>query len=199
MPCLRPFASGDESALAEICLKTADAGADATGVLDDDAIWAEVFVLPYVRRHPELSFVVETDDGRVAGYVVAAPDTRAFEDWFRDEWWPRFAQRWPRPDRERSRQDGVLRSAYGRHGGAAPFGDAYPAHLHIDLLPEVQGQGWGRRLIEALVTALRDRGVTGLHLVAAAANTGAVAFYERLGLAPLTAPADVRAFGLDLR
>lgn len=199
MTRIRPYAPGDEPALAEICLRTADAGADATGVLDDDALWAELFVLPYAHRHPDLAFVVETDDGRVAGYIVGAPDTRAFEDWFHDEWWPRFAERWPRPSEERSRQDGVLLYAYGRRAGAEPYGEAYPAHLHIDLLPELQGRGWGKRLIETLVSALRERGVTGLHLAADAANGGAIAFYERIGFTPLASHAGVQAFGRDLR
>jgi ribosomal protein S18 acetylase RimI-like enzyme len=195
---IRPFRPGDEPALAEICLRTADSGADATGVLADDDLWAEVFVLPYAARHPDLAFVVETDDGRVAGYVVGAPDTRAFEEWFRTQWWPRHAARWPRPEHERTRQDGVLRYAYARRAGAEPYGDTYPAHLHIDLLPELQGQGWGRRLIETLEQALRERGVTGLHLVAGAENTGAVAFYERIGLTPLPSHDGARAFGRHL-
>jgi ribosomal protein S18 acetylase RimI-like enzyme len=198
VPRIRPFRPGDEPALADVCLRTADSGADATGVLADDDLWAEVFVLPYVARHPDLAFVVETDDGRVAGYIVSAPDTRAFEEWFRTQWWPRHAQRWPQPDEERTRQDGVLRYAYARRAGAEPYGDTYPAHLHIDLLPELQGQGWGRRLIDTLVEALRERGVTGLHLVAGAENAGAVAFYERIGFTPLPSHEGVRAFGRDL-
>lgn len=198
MARIRPFRPGDEPALAEICLKTADAGADATGVFDDDDLWAEVFVLPYVARHPEYAFVVETDDDRVAGYTVGAPDTAAFEDWFATEWWPRFAPRWPRPEQERTRQDGTLIYAYGRRSGAEPYGADYPAHLHIDLLPELQGQGWGRRLIATLEEALRAAGVPGLHLVAAAENTGALAFYPRLGFAPLPSHDGVQAFGKTL-
>lgn len=198
MTRIRPFRPGDEPALAQICLQTADAGADATGVLDDDRIWAEIFVLPYVARHPDLAFVVETDDGRVAGYCVGTPDTRVFEDWFRRVWWPEHGAPWPRPGRDDSRQDGVLRYAYGRRAGAEPYGDDHPAHLHIDLLPEVQGQGWGRRLIQALTDALRDRGVTGLHLVADADNAAAIAFYPRVGFAPLASHPGVRAFAMDL-
>ncbi len=198
MPRIRPFRTGDEAALADICLKTADAGADATGVFDDDAIWAEVFVLPYVHRHPDLAFVVETDDGRVVGYVVCAPDTNDFEDWFHDEWWPERGARWPRPEVERTRQDGTLIYAYSRRGGAEPYGDAYPAHLHIDLLPEVQGQGWGRRLIETLVDALRRRGVTGVHLAASTDNAGAIAFYPRVGFTAIASHAGVQAFGRHL-
>ncbi|MFT3797100.1 GNAT family N-acetyltransferase [Microbacterium sp.] len=201
MPHVRPFRAGDETALIDICLKTADAGADATGILADDDLWGEVFVLPYVARYPDLAWVVETGDGRVAGYVVGTDDTRAFEDWFATTWWPRFAGRRPLPtgpEDERTRQDGLLAYAYGRRAGAEPFGDAYPAHLHIDLLPELQGKGWGRRLIATLVAELRERGVAGLHLVASAENTGALAFYTRLGFTPLPSHAGVQAFGMPL-
>ena len=200
---IRPFRPGDEAALAEICLKTADAGADATGLLDDDDLWAQIFVLPYAARHPEFAFVVETADERVVGYVVGAPDSAAFEEWFASEWWPRFARRWPKPQGDplpvsASRQDGIVRYAYARHGGAQPFGDEYPAHLHIDLLPETQGQGLGRRLIETLENALRDAGVPGLHLVASAENTGAIAFYPRVGFEPLPSPEGTQVFATRL-
>ncbi|MCR2815236.1 GNAT family N-acetyltransferase [Microbacterium jiangjiandongii] len=198
MTRIRPYRPGDEAALAEICLRTADAGADATGVFADDDLWAEVFVLPYVARHPEFSFVVEADDGRVGGYVVATPDTRDFEDWFADEWWPQFADRWPRPQTELTRQDGTLIYAYGRRAGAEPYGDPHPAHLHIDLLPDFQGQGWGRRLIDTVVEALRADGVRGLHLVASADNAGALAFYDRLGFTRVPSHEGVQAFSLDL-
>ncbi|MFF2632834.1 GNAT family N-acetyltransferase [Microbacterium sp. NPDC058021] len=198
MTRIRPFQPGDEAALSRVCLLTADAGGDATGVLEDDDLWGEVFVLPYVARHPEFAFVVETDDGRVAGYIVGAPDTRAFEEWFASQWWPRFADRWPRPDVERTRQDGTLRYAYGRGPGVEPYGDTHPAHLHIDLLPELQGQGWGRRLIDTLSEALRARGVPGLHLVASSDNTGALAFYDRLGFERVPSHDGVQAFARTL-
>ncbi|QKJ18692.1 GNAT family N-acetyltransferase [Microbacterium hominis] len=198
MSRIRPFRPGDEPALADVCLRTADAGGDATGIFDDDDLWAEVFVLPYVARHPDLAFVVETDDGRIAGYIVGTPDTKAFEDWFQAQWWPRHAQRWPRPEVEATRQDGTLIYAYARRAGAEPYSDAYPAHLHIDLLPELQGQGWGRRLIQTLEDALRERGVAGLHLVAASENTGALAFYPRVGFTPIPSHPGVQAFGKAL-
>jgi len=202
---LRPFRTGDESALAEICIRTADAGADATGILADDAIWPAVFVLPYVARHPDLAFVVEDEDGRPVGYVVGTDDTAAFEDWFAHTWWPERGAGWPKPRQERTpstraqtRQDGVLTYAYGRRAGAEPYGREHPAHLHIDLLPEAQGEGWGRRLIDAFVAAVRARGVTGLHLAADTTNTGALRFYDRLGFTRVPSHAGVQAFTLDL-
>lgn len=195
MPRIRPFAAGDEPALADICLLTADHGEDATGILSDDAIWAEIFVLPYVARHPDLAFVVEGDDGRARGYIVCAPDTDAFGAWFRDEWWPAFADSRPRPA-DRGARDGILEHAYAQGASASPFAAEFPAHLHIDLLPELQGQGWGRRLIESLTEELRSRGVPGLHLEASVDNAGALAFYPRVGFLPI--PDAPGAFGMRL-
>lgn len=198
MSRIRPFRPGDEPALADVCLRTADAGEDATGVLDDDDLWAEIFVLPYVARHPDLAFVVEAEDGRAVGYIVSAPDTQEYEEWFRTEWWPRHERRWPKPMTRATRQDQILHYVYGRGPGSESYGDTYPAHLHIDLLPQAQGQGLGRALIETLIGALRERGVSGLHLVAGADNAGALAFYPRVGFDPLPSEEGVQAFGVRL-
>jgi GNAT superfamily N-acetyltransferase len=198
MVSIRNFAPGDESSLAAICLSTAAAGKDAAGLLEDDEIWANMFVLPYLEHDPEFAFVVEADDGRVGGYIVGAADSEAFEAWFGAVWWPRFAGRWPKPEAAVSQQDGLLEYAYSRPGGLNPCAARYPAHLHMNLVPELQGQGWGRRLIETLSQALRDAGVPGLHAVPLAENTRALTFYERCGFAPLGSEPGVVFYGLDL-
>ncbi|MDT3330119.1 MULTISPECIES: GNAT family N-acetyltransferase [Microbacterium] len=195
---IRPFRPGDEPALSEICLRTADAGSDATGIFEDDAIWGHIWALPYAERHPDLVFVVEDGNGTPVGYVVATDDTDGFEEWFRTQWWPRFANRWPKPEAEVTRQDGTLLYAYGRGEKPERYAADFPAHLHIDLLPQAQGQGAGRRLIETLFAALRERGVAGLHLVASAENTGAMAFYTRLGFAALPSSPGSSAYGMRL-
>lgn len=195
---IRPYRPEDADAVSRICVLTGDAGGDATGLFSSDELLPDVFVRPYVTRHAELAFVVEADDRRVVGYIVGVPDTDAFEEWFHDEWWPSVAARYPLPDAERSREDGTVIYAHGRRAGAEPYGAEYPAHLHIDLLPEAQGQGWGRRLIETLVGALRERGVTGLHLTAAAENAGALLFYPRVGFTALPSHEGVQAFGRHL-
>lgn len=212
MPGIRPYRPGDEPELAAVCLKTAAAGSDATGLLEDDDLWATLFVLPYVSYAPELAFVVETDDGRVAGYLVAAADTDGFEAWFRGEWWPRFRGRWPEPGPEpepaggldfdfgggAGAQAALLRYAYGRGGVGSVYAAEYPAHLHIDLLPELQRQGWGGRLMDSVTGRLREAGVGGLHVMALEDNAAALRFYERLGFSELGREPGVVALGLKL-
>ena len=57
----------------------------------------------------------------------------------------------------------------------------YPAHLHIDLLPECQGQGYGRKLIMVLIEHLKANHITGLMLHVSMKNEGARAFYKKCG------------------
>ena len=59
--------------------------------------------------------------------------------------------------------------------------ERYPSHLHIDLLPRAQGRGYGRRMIEQVLNALRRRQSPGVHLGVSERNTRAIAFYRRLG------------------
>ena len=196
MPRIRPYRPADRDALYEVCVKTADAGGDATGIFSDDRLWGDLFAVPYAQRHPDLAWVVESDDERVIGYIVATDDTDAFEQWFRDEWWPAFHERFPQPADPASREEKMLAYAYGRGPGKEPNVGEYPAHLHIDLLPETQGQGLGRRLIETLFAELTRRGVAGLHLGMDPNNTGAAAFYERLGMQPLPTAPGGQSFGV---
>lgn len=184
-PLIRRFQPADRHGIAEVCLRTAAGGGDATGVYSDDTLMPEVFALPYVEYAPELTFVV-SDGHRVLGYVLGVADTAAFVEWWRREWAPEFRTRHPAPGPPRGREPGFSEEALIQ-AGVDPDRmliaelDDYPAHLHIDLLPELQGQGFGRKLIDVFRAALASRGVPAVHLGMDAANTSARAFYDRLG------------------
>ena len=60
--------------------------------------------------------------------------------------------------------------------------DKYPAHLHIDILPIVQGMGYGRKLIERFFDQLRSLNVQGVHLVVSKSNKKAIGFYKKVDL-----------------
>lgn len=54
------------------------------------------------------------------------------------------------------------------------------ATLHVDILQEWQGQGWGRKLVEEVVARL-SKTSKGVFLGMASDNTRVIPFYERLG------------------
>lgn len=205
MPAIRPYRPDDRAVVARVCLETAAGGADATGVYSDDTLMPEVYALPYVEYAPDLAFVVEDDDGRVGGYVLGVADTAAFIDWYAREWAPGFRARHPSPGPPTAHRPAYTEAQLIADGcdpermRIAEL-DAYPAHLHIDLLPALQGRGLGRRLIDALRTELAGRGVPAVHLGLDPANTGARAFYERLGFHELpSSRADAPLLGIATR
>ena len=174
---IRPGTLADADAIARICLLTGRLGKDATGAYGDDAVLSDVYATPYLHG-PSCYCLVWEEDGEVVGYVLGASDTRAFQKWFNEVWWPAAsADREPVTDMDRD----LFKEAAVPTRMLEDDVDTYPAHLHIDLLPEAQGKGAGRALIDACVELQRERGVPGLHLVAENANEGAQAFYPRVG------------------
>ncbi|MDC7123766.1 GNAT family N-acetyltransferase [Cellulomonas fimi] len=182
---LRPFHPADLPAIYRICVLTGAAGGDATALYRNPDLLPHVYAGPYPVADPGLSFVVADSRG-VLGYVVATADTLAFEEWLDAHWWPTLRAQYPvTADPGDGTEDHVLvRRIHEWVPTPDTLYDTHPAHLHIDLLPRAQGQGWGRRLVDALAEALRERGVTGLHLGVDARNTGAIAFYDRVGFRP---------------
>lgn len=178
---IRPYRSDDRDAVHDICIRTADAGRDASGSYADPDILLHIFAHPYTALEPELAFVLD-HDGRAVGYVLGTADTATFVRRFRTEWLPRVADRYPAPAGAPGTPDEVM--AHLLHTPermVLPELADYPAHLHIDLLPAYQRAGWGRKLIDTLVAALRRAGVPGLHLGMLTENRPARAFYDRLG------------------
>ncbi|WP_173922507.1 GNAT family N-acetyltransferase [Agromyces sp. Marseille-P2726] len=205
-PFIRPYRPADRDGVVEVCIRTAAGGGDATGLYSDDLLMPEVFALPYLEYAPELAFVVDSGDGeRVLGYVLGVADTREFVAWWRHEWAWWFRSRHPSPGPSTGHEPAFTEEellAAGSDPGRMLIAevDDYPAHLHIDLLPELQGRGFGRRLIDTLRAELARRGVPAVHLGMDAANTGARAFYERLGFHELpSSRPDAPLLGISTR
>jgi ribosomal protein S18 acetylase RimI-like enzyme len=180
---IRGYRPADFDAVSAVCVQTAEAGGDATGLYASDDLMPDIFVRPYVVLEPDLAFVV--DDGGVGGYIVGTADTRAFVARYTRDWLPAFAETYEHTQPVVSKDDLIRHLGHWPERMLIPEIDDYPAHLHIDLLPRLQGHGLGRQLIDTLAAALRARDVPGLHLSMDAANTGARAFYDRLGFTEL--------------
>jgi ribosomal protein S18 acetylase RimI-like enzyme len=177
---IRPVRPADREALFDICLKTADSGADGTELFSDPKLPGYVWAVPYAVLEPDFAFVLARDD-RPIGYVVAAPDTAAFERRLEAEWWPEIRRIVAGYLPRRPLDANALAHINTPEADDPARLEAYPAHLHINVLPEAQGGGWGRRLIETELDALRRAAVRGVHLGVSPTNTRARGFYAHVG------------------
>ncbi|QQR40996.1 GNAT family N-acetyltransferase [Devosia rhizoryzae] len=178
MVALRPYRAGDLDALYDICLRTGNSGGDASSVHNDPQLVGHIYSAPYGVLEPENVFVAEDDEG-VAGYVVGTHDTDRFAERLEQDWWPalrsRYAGATGLTDADQRRLDAIIKP----HRSPADLVEAYPAHIHMNLLPRLRGQRVGTRLLDLWVAQAREAGVKGIHLGAGAANHGGIAFWGK--------------------
>jgi GNAT superfamily N-acetyltransferase len=153
----------------------------------------------------------------VVGYVLFTSDTRKFEALTEERWWPRLRETYPYPppdapsdkmkaaDTEKDVHFFKLFHNTETMWKAPASAVAYsPAHLHIDLLPAAQRQGWGRKLIGRVVAHFRERNagmtqeerVHGVWIGMDARNEEARKFYMKIGFKPIPGAPDTY-LGLD--
>lgn len=197
-PRIRPYRPDDLAALYEICLRTGAAGGDATALVEDRLLFGHLYAAPYGVLEPEHAFVVDDGDGSAAGYVVGALDTVAFEARCEEEWWPPLRERYPVRPGGTTLDALLVELLHQRSLPDARLLATHPSHLHIDLLPDVQGVGFGRRLLETLFDALRRDGSTGVHWGVSTRNARAIAFYRHLGSEELADDGMIVTFGVRL-
>lgn len=181
---IRPARPEDRAGAYYVCLKTGDYGRDGEPYYqeDPDAL-GRIFVGPYFEFELALSLILEDKLG-ICGYAFAALDSRAFYNRYEREWRPKLVADFPMPSanpKEWTRVENV-HSWYHHPDYFCPEPYAeYPSHMHIDLLPRAQSKGYGRKMMEHLMAALRARGSTGAHLGVSGLNFPAQAFYKKLG------------------
>jgi ribosomal protein S18 acetylase RimI-like enzyme len=177
----------DEAAIGAIEYRTGYYGEDLAGrnYFDDKRLLCLLFACYYTRYEPEHGFVAVdavTDD--VLGYLVGTADTAAQEKRFRREmaWKIRLraelVTHWRYPGTYKT-----FRGMWKMMGERSnpEFLHDYPAHLHIDILPEYHGQGIGTRLMKTFEDHLIEKGVPGVHLYTSSLNRKAVPFYKKMG------------------
>ncbi|MGW2700371.1 GNAT family N-acetyltransferase [Streptomyces sp. NPDC001340] len=181
-PAIRPYRPTDRDAVADVCVRTAHNGGDSRALYPDLRLMPSIFAEPYCHLDPDLAFVLDDGEGRAVGYVVGTADTERFVKDFRRIWIPRLVDRYPEPTAQPRTPTEEMVGLLHRPGRMlVPELAAYPAHLHIDLLPPWQGRGHGRRLMHTLLNALHAQGVPAVHLGMVTVNAAARGFYDRLG------------------
>ena len=188
LPLLRLARPDDQAACYRVCLETGDHGADGTPFYTDDPdALGRIFVGPYLAFAPELSFVLEDDQG-VCGYVLATTNSRRFFERYEREWRPDLVAHFPKPVGDAASWTRAQQVHWEYHHPdyhcPEPY-EQYPAHAHIDLMPRAQGLGYGGPMMRQIVAELHRRGVPGVHLGVSGRNQRALRFYARLGFEEL--------------
>lgn len=181
---LRPLTSADLDDLYRISLATGDAGGDASHLYADARLMGHIYAAPYGVLLPAYGLVVE-EGTAVAGFAVGAPDTRAWEGRLEAAWWPSLRARYPAPDPTHARAWSAdeRRIAMIHNPGTVPVEvvKAFPAHMHLNLLPRVQRRGVGPKLYERWIARAFDRGVRSVHVGVNRLNATALRFWRARG------------------
>lgn len=138
---------------------------------------AKMYSTYYARECRETSFVLVNEKDRPVGYVLCEPDYRRFRKEFLKKDVPEIFTL----DKKRGLEASFFHFPYDF------YGRKYPAHLHIDILPEYQSKGYGAEMIRILLNKLKEKNVRGVMLMTHSENHGAIRFYERLGFKVLLA------------
>lgn len=160
---------------------------------------------PYYLLSPDWCFVLDDGSGKAVGYILCAPDTPAFVQQWRKDFLPLVASHGilePEPserliDRPVHLRHDIYKPEYILHKDYPGMIEQYPAHLHIDVMPTHQNQGWGQQLIAALFQKILAENVIGVYLGMSADNDGAGRFYERLGFERYSEMKDKGEIGRD--
>ena len=188
MLTIRQFRSNDLDALYRISLATGLAGGDASHLYADPKLMGHIYAAPYALLEPQLALVVEDGDG-VAGFAVGTIDTTAWERKLEQSWWPVLRERYALPPEvdaagwtpDQRRAFMIHRPALTPPAVAA----AYPAHLHLNLVPRLHGRGVGTSLFNHWTSLANAQGAKALHVAVNRANIGATSFWRKMGFADL--------------
>ncbi|HSZ53154.1 MAG TPA: GNAT family N-acetyltransferase [Caulobacteraceae bacterium] len=194
MIAIRKFQAGDLRALYAIALQTGDAGQDASSLYEDPDLIGHIYAAPYALLKPDLA-IVAADETGVAGYVVGAIDSDAWFDRLELEWWPDLRRRYRDPGatplRTWSADQFRAFMIHHPHHSPAEVVTAFPTHIHLNLLPRLQGQGVGARLLAAWFEAAQERGVGPAHVGVHHANARGLRFWAAQGFERLDIPREV--------
>jgi ribosomal protein S18 acetylase RimI-like enzyme len=183
---IRPACSDDLASFYRISLLTGDAGRDATQLYDDPQLVGHLYSAPYLLLSQETCLVVEDDQG-VAGYAVGAIDTRDFENLVEAEWWPKLRHQYAAPDmadqKNWSEDEMRIQSIHFPHSTPTAITTQFPAHLHLNLLPRLQGKGMGPLLCDAWLEMAGQRGARAAHVGVNATNKRGLKFWKGCGFA----------------
>ncbi|MBQ3499053.1 MAG: GNAT family N-acetyltransferase [Clostridia bacterium] len=142
----------------------------------------------YIEKEPENCFVAVDENDRAVGYIICTEDFDKFYPVFVNEYYTRI-KKW-----EFKRRKSALRSVIPHE----KYKGEYPAHLHIDVLPEYQRMGLGHKMTDVLLAHLKEKGVKGIMLTTWIKNKKGRGFYDKYGFTLLEEMKNCAVYGIKL-
>ncbi|MGD8192364.1 GNAT family N-acetyltransferase [Brevibacillus ginsengisoli] len=186
---IRNYRKTDEEEVLNIGYRTGYMGEDLTEkqIFNDKRLFGYLFCLYYTFYEEENCFVAvdESNGNKVVGYVLGTNDSRRQEIRFALTMAWRIVLRltlytiWKHPESFQS-VIFLLRNI-GQNRVPDNLYEQYPAHLHINVLPEYQSFGIGSLLISQFEKHLQGQRVPGVHLRTSNNNQKAIPFYHKKG------------------
>lgn len=147
-----------------------------------------MFCRYYLEKEPENCFVAVDENDKPIGYIYGVKDYNKYQENF-EEYIKLVAE---------IEERRFLGEALTEMFDHAIYKEDYPAHLHIDILPDYQSKGIGSKLITAFCDHLKEENVKGVMLIVGTENSGARRFYERNGFTLLQDVPTGAAYGKKL-
>lgn len=142
----------------------------------------------FIEKEGRNCFVAADENDRAIGYVICAENYDEYLACFLSEYIPRFKKTESARRRE-AMESSELQGKYKAD---------YPAHLHIDVLPEYQRMGLGHKMVDALCEHLKTKGVRGVMLTVWEKNNTGRSFYQKYGFTLLEIKDGNAAYGIKL-
>lgn len=181
-PLIRPVRPDDEAIVGQIAYQTAFFGQSARTFFPHEALFSLLWTHPYFLEARPTGFVAEVD-GQVVGYIIGAANQRKYQ---RQVVSSLILGLW-RNLRPLNLLPATLPYLWRIARYPTPHADwrAYPAHLHINLLPQARGLRLGEQLLQAYLLDLSERGVPGMQLSTTTENRAALGLYRKAGFQEL--------------
>jgi ribosomal protein S18 acetylase RimI-like enzyme len=192
---VRDYRPADLDALYAISLATGHAGGDAAHLYRDGRMMGHIYSAPYATLEPGQALIAEDGQG-IAGFALGALDTEAWEKTLEASWWPHLREVYADPGlgSDETWSPDQRRRYTIHHPSTTPTAVAanYPAHLHINILPRLQGRGLGRRMLDMWIERAMRRGAARFHVGVNNANKRGLGFWAREGFQDLAVGAPGR-------
>lgn len=168
--------------MGQIAYQTGFFGQSAAPYFANERLFARLWVGPYFRGGGFACLVAESE-GEILGYILGSPDPARYGRALRRVLLGRTLPRLTPLHQTWASLPYLLRA--GRYPSPHADWTQFPAHLHINLLPQARGLGVGKRLLAAHLDILRGAGVAGVQLSTTTENRAALELYRQFDFVQL--------------